>query len=95
MPCNRIIKFGSILLPCLFLYWPAAALFAQTDTEVTTQEQDQQPESETAGEESRKSDEQAGGQSETVPVDLESTPGRFMPSEDVSEDLSVPFPTDI
>ncbi len=95
MPCKRITRFGGILLLGLILYWPAMALFAQNDAEVTTQEQDQQTESEAAGDESHKTDQRSGEQSKTVPIDLDSTPDRFMPSEDVSEDLSVPFPTDI
>ena len=80
-----------LLLAGASLLWPAMSIHAQTEPEAPAQEIDQQTESEQQAE--AVPGEQEG--SEPLPVDVDKTPGRFIPSEEISEDLSVPFPVDI
>jgi len=81
---------AGLLLAGASLLWSAMPIHAQTEPEAPAEEIDQQAESEQA-----EAVPQEAEDSEPLPVDVDKTPGRFIPSEEVSEDLSVPFPVDI
>jgi len=79
-----------LLLAGASLLWPAMSIHAQNEPEAPAEEIDQQAESEQA-----EAVPQEAEDPEPLPVDVDKTPGRFIPSEEISEDLSVPFPVDI
>jgi hypothetical protein len=93
MPSRRFKLLGGLLLCSVGLNWQAMDLLAQTETAI--QDQDEQVESAPVDSTSKKRDQESQSEPETITVDIESKPDRFVPSEEISEDLSVPFPTDI
>ena len=93
---TRITSFvGGLALICIGLYWPVLTVVAQENAEEPAPAQTEQPESEPGVAEQQQEKPQPDAHTETPQVDLESKPDLFMPSEEVSEDLSVPFPVDI
>ena len=85
---------GCLLLICAILLWPAPGAYAQTQAEAPEDSAVQQAETE-AVETEREEAESKAEESEPIPIDLDKPPGRFIPSEEISEDWSVPFPVDI
>jgi len=82
--------FGCLLLMGAILLWPTAGVYAQSEEEVAEETAVQQAETEAveAGQETAE-------ESEPIELELDKPPGRFIPSEEISEDYSVPFPVDI
>lgn len=91
--------FGCLLLICAFLLWPAPGAYAQTQAEAPEESAVQQAETEAveaeAAESESETESEEAEESEPIPIDLDKPPGRFIPSEEISEDWSVPFPVDI
>jgi hypothetical protein len=88
-----------LLLICAFLLWPAPGAYAQTQAEAPEESAVQQAETEAveaeAAESESETESEEAEESEPIPIDLDKPPGRFIPSEEISEDWSVPFPVDI
>jgi len=82
--------FGCLLLIGASLLWPPTGLYAQTEAEAPDKATEQQ-----AGAEPVAPEQEEAEQSDPIPVDLDKPPSRFIPSEEISEDFSVPFPVDI
>ena len=101
--------FACLLLVGASLFWPPIVSYAQTEAEALVEEPEQQavPEQVEADEaladepdqqavpEQAESELQTTEQSESIPVDVDTPPSRFIPSEEISEDMSVAFPVDI
>jgi hypothetical protein len=84
-----------VVLAGAALLWLPMASLAQTGTGEQVEEPDQQSvpgQAESVPEENEPEDTE---QEESLTVDVDSTPGRFIPSEEISEDFSVAFPVDI
>ena len=75
---------GAILL------WPTAGVYAQSEGEVPEETAGQQAETEAV-----EAEQETAEESEPIPLETDKPPGRFIPSEEISEDYSVPFPVDI
>ena len=82
--------FACLLLVGASLFWPPIVSYAQTEAEALVEEPEQQ-----AVPEQAESELQTTQQSESIPVDVDTPPSRFIPSEEISEDMSVAFPVDI
>jgi hypothetical protein len=82
-----------LLLICAILSWSTPGAYAQTQAEEAKDSTVQQAEIEEAEPEAAEPDQET--EEEAVPLDLDKPPGRFIPSEEISEDWSVPFPVDI
>ena len=86
---------GCLLLICAILLWPAPVTYAQTQEEAPEESAVQQAETEAVEAEDVETESEEAEESESIPIDLGKPPGRFIPSEEISEDWSVPFPVDI
>ena len=86
--------FGCFLLIGAVLLWPTAGVYAQSEGEVPDETIVQQGETDEVEVEVEAEPETAE-ESEPIPLETDKPPGRFIPSEEISEDYSVPFPVDI
>ena len=82
--------FGCFLLIGAILLWPTAGVYAQSEGEVPEETAVQQGETEEV-----EAEQETAEESEPIPLETAKPPGRFIPSEEISEDYSVPFPVDI
>jgi hypothetical protein len=82
--------FGCLLLIGAILLWPAAGVYAQSEGEVPDETIVQQGETEEV-----EAEQETAEESEPIPLETDKPPSRFIPSEEISEDYSVPFPVDI
>ena len=86
---------GSLIMTIAILIWPPGVLLAQDGNEIPEEETADQVTPEEAESERQETGQEASEQSEPVPIDTEEPPGRFIPTEEISEDKSVAFPVDI
>ena len=86
---------GCLMIAGAILMWPPMVLFAQTGTETPVEEPASQAASEEAESELQKTGQEATEQADPIPIEEGKPPSRFIPSEEISEDKSVPFPVDI
>jgi hypothetical protein len=77
------------------LLWSPVMLHAQNENETPEEEIADQVTSEEAESEAQETGQEESGQSEPMEIETEEPPGRFIPSEEISEDKSVAFPVDI
>jgi hypothetical protein len=85
---------GCLLLSSAILLWPPSVAYAQTEAKAPEEPAVQEAETE-AVETEREEAELKAEESEPIPIDPDKIPGRFIPSEEISEDWSVTFPVDI
>ena len=67
----------------------------QVEAEALAEEPEQQAAPEPTESELQTTEQGSTEQSESIPVDIDTPPSRFIPSEEISEDMSVAFPVDI
>lgn len=89
------LGLGFLLLSASALLFPPVASFAQNDNGEAVNETRQQSESEPSENEEQETRQEEAESQEEISIDADTPPGRFIPSEEISEDLSVPFPVDI
>ena len=86
---------GSLTMAIAILMWTPGVLLAQAGNEIPEEETTDQVTPEEAESERQETGQEASEQSEPIPIDTEEPPGRFIPTEEISEDKSVAFPVDI
>ena len=84
-----LVKAAAILL------WSSVVLHAQTGNETQEKETADQVASQETESEARQSGQEASEEAEPITIETDEPPGRFIPSEEISEDQSVAFPVDI
>lgn len=89
-----------LVMAAAILLWPPVMLHAQNENETPEEEIADQVTSEEAESEAQETGQEENGQeesgqSEPMEIETEEPPGRFIPSEEISEDKSVAFPVDI
>jgi hypothetical protein len=86
---NRWHRLSIIALLACFIHLPLLAAEAELETEAEETSEVQQPE----GDNVASDDSATGGDTEEMPE--EESPSRFIPTEQISQDLGVSFPADI
>lgn len=84
-----------LVMAAAILLWSPVMLHAQNENETPEEEIADQVTSEEAESEAQETGQEESGQSEPMEIETEEPPGRFIPSEEISEDKSVAFPVDI
>lgn len=84
-----------MVMAAAILLWSPVMLHAQNENETPEEEIADQVTSEEAESEAQETGQEESGQSEPMEIETEEPPGRFIPSEEISEDKSVAFPVDI
>ena len=90
---NKALR--SLMVAAAIMLWSPVMLNAQEENESPEEEVADQVTSEEAESEAQEIGQEESGQSEPMDIETEEPPGRFIPSEEISEDKSVAFPVDI
>lgn len=86
---------GSLIMAIAILMWAPGVLLAQAGNETPEEESADQVTLEEEESELQETGQEESEQSEPIPIETEEPPGRFIPTEEISEDKSVAFPVDI
>lgn len=88
-------RLRSLMMGAAIMLWSPVMLHAQNENETPEEEITDQVTSEEAESEAQETGQEESGESEPMDIETDEPPGRFIPSEEISEDKSVAFPVDI